>query len=128
MTLSVSLVHFVDSYPEHNEVEEYDLCEVINTFSECLFRRQLLDLSKTFLLNQYSIQPDLKSISVLSTALEKVKASALLFDSVLYFEFANQSIVYGPQYVPKEGHKGLANWNRHDAECQDLFLIIINFH
>ena len=72
-----------------------------------------MDLSKTFLLNQYSIQPNLESIGVLTTALEKVKASALLFDAVLHFEFANQSIVNGPQNVPKEGHEGLADWNGH---------------
>ena len=74
-----------------------------------------MDFPKTLLLNQYSIQPNLKPISVLTTALEEVEASALLFDAVLHFKLADQSIVYGPQNVPKEGHKGLADWNRHAA-------------
>ena len=70
-----SLVHFVKSDAKHNHVEKDNFCEVVHSFVEGELRRDLSHFAQALLLDDYSVQSNLKPVAKLTKSFKEDEPS-----------------------------------------------------
>ena len=105
-------VHLVERKAEHQHVEEYDFCEVINAFVESSLRWDLSHLTKTFLLDNNAIESDFEPVAYLTESFEEHEAKGRGL-SRLCLKHTYERVVDWTQSVANEGQGSFSNRHRH---------------